>query len=238
MNNRITVQDKKPTLLIAENIEKSYSMGKVSELKVLKGLDIQIKQGEIVAIIGPSGVGKSTLLHILGILDRPTQGKVSIDSVDVFSMGDQQLAQFRNKEIGFVFQFHHLLPEFSALENVAMPALIARSSRKEAFDRASQLLAEVGLSERLNHRPRELSGGEQQRVAFARSLVNEPALVLADEPSGNLDLKNSQALHELIWELVRQKQKTFVVVTHNKDLAARADKVIELYDGRVKNNAV
>ncbi len=238
MNNGITVQDKKPTLLIAENIEKSYSMGKASELKVLKGLDIQIKQGEIVAIVGPSGVGKSTLLHILGILDRPTQGKVTINSVDIFSMGDQQLAQFRNKEIGFIFQFHHLLPEFSALENVAMPALIARLSRKDAFDRASQLLAEVGLSERLNHRPRELSGGEQQRVAFARSLVNEPALVLADEPSGNLDLNNSQALHELIWELVRQKQKTFVVVTHNKDLAARADKVIELYDGRVKNNAV
>lgn len=234
MNDNKPIQDNVIPILNAENIQKSYAMGKASELKVLKGLDIQINQGEIVAITGPSGVGKSTLLHILGILDRPTNGKVILDDVDAFSMGDQQLAKFRNQKIGFVFQFHHLLPEFSAVENVAMPALIARSSKKEAFERASQLLDEVGLSERLHHKPRELSGGEQQRVAFARSLVNDPALVLADEPSGNLDLSNSQALHDLIWNLVRKKNKSFVVVTHNKELAAKADKVIELYDGRIK----
>ncbi len=229
---------KKTHILAAVNIHKSYAMGKSSELKVLKGIDMEIYQGEILAIIGPSGVGKSTLLHILGALDRPKTGSVRIGDTDVFNMGDQQLAGFRNKRVGFVFQFHHLLPEFTALENVAMPGLIARRNSKEVYQTARELLEEVGLEERMEHRPRELSGGEQQRVAFARSLVNDPVLVLADEPSGNLDLTNSTALHELIWNLVQKKKKTFVVVTHNRDLAAQADRIIELYDGRIKSNVM
>ena len=232
------METKKTHILAAVNIHKSYPMGKSSELKVLKGIDMDIYQGEILAIIGPSGVGKSTLLHILGALDRPKTGSVRIGDTDVFTMGDQQLAGFRNKRVGFVFQFHHLLPEFTALENVAMPGLIARRNSKEVYQTAKELLEEVGLEERMEHRPRELSGGEQQRVAFARSLVNDPVLVLADEPSGNLDLTNSMALHELIWNLVQKKKKTFVVVTHNRDLAAQADRIIELYDGRIKSNAM
>ena len=226
---------KRKRILFAEQIRKSYPMGRSSELKVLKGIDMEILQGEILAIVGPSGVGKSTLLHILGALDRPTLGRVIIDSTDVFSMSDHQLAHFRNRTVGFVFQFHHLLPEFTALENVVMPGLIARRNTRAVYDRGRRLLEEVGLEKRMEHKPRELSGGEQQRVAFARSLLNDPMMVLADEPSGNLDLTNSQALNELMWELARKKNKTFVVVTHNKELAARADRIVELYDGRVKN---
>ena len=210
-------------------------MGGSSELKVLKGIDIEIHQGEILAIIGPSGVGKSTLLHILGALDRPNTENVRINATDVFTMGDRQLAGFRNQTVGFVFQFHHLMPEFTALENVAMPGLIARQNSKQVFQKASNLLKEVSLQDRMGHRPRELSGGEQQRVAFARSLINDPTIVLADEPSGNLDLTNSTTLHQLIWDLVRQKEKTFVVVTHNRELASQADRIIELYDGKIKS---
>ena len=232
------METKKTYILAADNIHKSYPMGRSSELKVLKGIDMEIYQGEILAIIGPSGVGKSTLLHILGALDRPKTGNVRIGHTDIFSMGDQQRASFRNKSVGFVFQFHHLLPEFTALENVAMPGLIARRNSKEVYQKARELLEEVGLQERMEHKPRELSGGEQQRVAFARALVNDPVLVLADEPSGNLDLTNSIALHELIWNLVQKKNKTFVVVTHNRDLASQADRIIELYDGRIKFNAM
>ena len=232
------MSDQRKNILTAENIHKSYPMGRASELQVLKGIDMEIYQGEILAIVGPSGVGKSTLLHILGALDRPSQGMISINSTDVFSLAEQQLAVFRNRSVGFVFQFHHLLPEFTALENVAMPGLIARRNAKEIYNEARNLLEEVGLRERLGHRPRELSGGEQQRVAFARSLINDPIFVLADEPSGNLDLANSTSLHELIWNLVRKKGKTFVVVTHNRELAARADRIIELYDGRIKSNVV
>ncbi|MFC1502431.1 ABC transporter ATP-binding protein [bacterium] len=211
-------------------------MGKSSKLDVLKGIDLTIREGEILAIIGKSGVGKSTFLHILGALDRPTQGSVVLDETEFFSMKDADLAIFRNQRIGFVFQFHHLLPEFTAKENVAMPGLIARESPRTAYQRAEALLIEVGLKERMKHKPRELSGGELQRIAFARSLMNDPVLVLTDEPSGNLDQHNSDALHELMWELVRNKNKTFVVVTHNKDLAARADQTIELYDGRIKTD--
>lgn len=229
------VENERKKILAAENIHKSYPMGKSMELQVLKGIDMEIRQGEILAIIGPSGVGKSTLLHILGALDRPNTGNVRINATDVFTMGDRQLAGFRNRTVGFVFQFHHLMPEFTALENVAMPGLIARQNSRQIYQKARDLLEEVALQDRMEHRPRELSGGEQQRVAFARSLINDPTIVLADEPSGNLDLTNSTALHQLIWDLVRQKEKTFVVVTHNRELASQADRIIELYDGRIKS---
>lgn len=222
------------TILRAENIHKSYPVGKSSELKVLKGIDLKIRKGEILAIVGPSGVGKSTLLHILGALDKPTMGKIVVDSIDVSSMNERRLASFRNKMVGFVFQFHHLLPEFTAIENVAMPGLISRKNPREVYQKAEELLEEVGLKDRMNHRPGELSGGEHQRIAFARALINNPVVVLADEPSGNLDMANSIALHELMWELVREKNTTFVIVTHNKELASQADRIIELYDGRIK----
>jgi lipoprotein-releasing system ATP-binding protein len=209
-------------------------MGRSQELKVLKGIDLEIEKGEIFAIVGHSGAGKSTLLHILGALDKPNNGKVFMESIDIFMLGDTQLARFRNISCGFVFQFHHLLPEFTALENIAMPGLVGRRNSIEVYKKAKQLLKEVDLEKRANHRPRELSGGEQQRVAFARSLINDPNLILADEPSGNLDLSNSKTLHELMWQLVKEKGKTFIIVTHNQELASKADRVIELYDGRIK----
>jgi len=222
-------------ILRARSIRKQYETGNNLRLEVLKGIDLDIRQAEIVAVTGPSGVGKSTLLHILGALDRPTAGEVFLDDRNVFSLGDEPLARFRNLKIGFVFQFHHLLPEFTALENVAMPALIARRKPQDVFPAARRLLDEIGLAERTGHKPRELSGGEQQRIAFARALVNDPVLVLADEPSGNLDLANSQSLHRMMWDMVRRNKKTFVVVTHNPELAGMADRVIDLYDGRIKN---
>ncbi len=227
----------KKRILTVQHIRKNYSMGKSSELKVLKEIDLEIFEGEILAITGHSGAGKSTLLHIVGALDRPTAGKVFFDNIDIFTKTDNQLAGFRNQTIGFVFQFHYLLPEFTALENVALPGLISRKNNQQTLARAEELLNEVGLKERLHHRPRELSGGEQQRVAFARSLINDPVLILADEPSGNLDLANSRILHEVMWKLVRDRQKTFVVVTHNMELAERADRVIELYDGKIKKSS-
>jgi lipoprotein-releasing system ATP-binding protein len=221
-------------LLVAEDIHKSFPVARHPALQVLKGIDLRIARGEILAVVGPSGAGKSTLLHILGALDRPTRGRVSIDTIPVFSMNDSRISGFRNRRIGFVFQFHHLLPDFSAEENVAMPALIARQNPLEAFQRSRKLLDAMGLSHRRSHRPRELSGGEQQRVAFARALINDPVLVLADEPSGNLDRTNSDSLHELMWNRVKNEKKSFVVVTHNPDLAKKADRVIELIDGRLK----
>jgi lipoprotein-releasing system ATP-binding protein len=223
------------SLLQIENLHKSYPTGRSSRLEVLKGIDLEIAEGEIITIIGPSGVGKSTLLHLIGGLDRPTQGRVLIDGGDISGYDDSRLADFRNHTIGFVFQFHHLLPEFTALENVMMPGLISRRERPALQKRAAGLLDRVGLRERVGHRPSELSGGEQQRVAVARALVNAPRLLLADEPSGNLDTSSAQDLHDMLWEVSRQLRQTLVVVTHNRDLADRSDRIIELYDGRIKS---
>jgi lipoprotein-releasing system ATP-binding protein len=213
------------------DIHKSFQTG-VETLHVLKGVDIRIRRGEIVSVVGASGVGKSTLLHILGALDRPTEGKVRLDSTDVFALNDKRLAHFRNKTVGFVFQFHHLLPEFSALENVMMPRLIAGEEIGLITEKAHQYLSEVGLADRVNHKPGELSGGEQQRVAVARALVNEPQIVIADEPSGNLDKTTGEELHNLICELNRKKNQTFVIATHNQLLAQRADRVVRLVNGK------
>ena len=220
-------------ILIAENLFKNYYMNSTT-VKVLKGIDLEIYKGEIIAITGPSGVGKSTLLHILGILDRPTKGRVLLGREDVFKYNDKKLAEYRNQKVGFVFQFHHLLPEFTALENVMIPGMIAGIDKDALSKRAVELLSEVGLAARISHKPNELSGGEQQRVAVARALINFPQLLLADEPSGNLDAESARSLHELLWKLNKEKNQTMVIVTHNLELASRADRIIELYDGRIK----
>ena len=222
MNNLIRVAD----------LYKSYYDG-LTELPVLKGADLEVKKAEIVAVVGASGVGKSTLLHLLGGLDRPSEGTIFYEGADIFALSDPELDRFRNEEIGFVFQFHYLLPEFTALENVAMPGLIARQQASVAHNRAKELLDYVGLGERLEHRPSELSGGERQRVAIARALVNQPRVVLADEPTGNLDQKTSEAVHDLLWTLNDQFNQTFIIVTHNQTLAQRADRLIQLVDGQV-----
>jgi lipoprotein-releasing system ATP-binding protein len=202
-------------------------------LHVLDGIDLDIQQGEMLAVVGASGVGKSTFLHILGGLDRPTSGSVLFGDVDVFSLDANKLARFRNERVGFVFQFHHLLPEFSALENVMMPALIRRAGRGEAAEAASGILREVGLGGRLHHRPGELSGGEQQRVAVARALILKPDIVLADEPTGNLDTHTGEAVHDLLLSINKQKGTTFVIVTHNDKLAVRAHRVLRMAEGRL-----
>ncbi|MBD3289649.1 ATP-binding cassette domain-containing protein [candidate division KSB1 bacterium] len=220
-------------LLVVQDLHKSYHLEK-SEIRVLKGVTMEVLEGEIVAIVGPSGVGKSTLLHIVGALDRPTSGQVFINDVNIFTYNDVDLARFRNQSIGFVFQFHHLLPEFSALENVMMPALISGNEDGNIRQHAMHLLNEVGLAHRARHRPGELSGGEQQRLAVARSLINSPMLILADEPSGNLDKASSQSLHRLFWDLNNRINQTIIIVTHNIDLAQRADRIVELSDGRIK----
>jgi lipoprotein-releasing system ATP-binding protein len=220
-------------LLRAWDVHKSYSAGS-GRLDVLMGVDLQVRRGEILVIVGASGAGKSTLLHILGALDRPTRGTVELDSTDLFSLSDKKLAQVRNRTVGFVFQFHHLLPEFTAIENVAMPLLIDGRSSKEAREVALGLLREVGLEGWENQKTSELSGGEQQRVAVARALANDPLIVLADEPSGNLDRANSEMLHDLIWQLSRTKDQSFIIVTHNEKLAARADRLLRLSDGQLR----
>jgi lipoprotein-releasing system ATP-binding protein len=215
-------------MIKVQNIIKSYQ-----QLQVLKGINLHIKKGEVVAIVGKSGAGKSTLLHILGTLDRPDEGKLLINDTDITALSAKQLAAFRNEQIGFIFQFHHLLPEFNAIENVCIPAYIQNTSQKKAEDRAKELLAYLGLEKRFKHKPSELSGGEQQRVAVARALMNEPAVVLADEPSGNLDSATSQELHELFFELRDEFQQTFVIVTHNPELADMSDRTLTMQDGNI-----
>lgn len=215
-------------LVKTSDIEKSYG-----SLKVLKGINLEVNAGEIVAIVGASGAGKSTLLHIIGTLDTPDTGKLMLKGLDVFSYSSKNLSAFRNKSIGFVFQFHNLLPEFSALENVMIPGWIAGRSTDEVTRRAKELLELLGLGSRLEHKPSELSGGEQQRTAVARALINDPVLVLADEPSGNLDSKNAQELHQLFFDLRKQLNQTFIIVTHNQEFARMADRMIEIQDGIV-----
>ncbi|MCB0661720.1 MAG: ABC transporter ATP-binding protein [Saprospiraceae bacterium] len=213
----------------AQNIHKSYG-----SLHVLKGVDLHIKQGEIVSIVGKSGAGKSTLLHILGTLDQADQGTLTINGQDVTKLDGKPMARFRNKNIGFVFQFHHLLPEFTALENVCIPSYINGESGKEIEDRAAELLNYLGLTNRSQHKPTQLSGGEQQRVAIARALMNQPGVVFADEPSGNLDSATSKEMHQLILKLREDFGQTFVIVTHNEELASMSDRVLEMQDGKFK----
>ncbi len=222
---------KAPIYILIKQLEKTY-FDTGQKVEVLKGLDLEVAQGETVAIVGASGVGKSTLLHILGTLDRPTAGRVMVGGQDIFQMDEPGLAAFRNRHIGFVFQFHHLLPEFTALENVMMPALIARQDRGEARRRALDLLEEVGLAQREKHRVGELSGGEAQRVAVARALVLEPRLLLADEPTGNLDERTGEKVHQLLVRLNQKKGLTTLVATHNERLAGALQKRVRLADGK------
>jgi len=220
-------------LLEGRGIRKVFAGGDGQPLAVLNGVDIEVKRGEVIAIVGASGAGKSTLLHLLGALDRPTSGDLWLEGSRYADLDPDGLAELRNRKLGFVFQFHHLLREFTALENVMMPLLIGGTSERAARSRAEELLSEVGLAGRMTHRPAELSGGEQQRCAVARALVHDPAVVLADEPSGNLDHANSERLHEIFFRLAREFETAVVVVTHNRQLAGRADRVLWLEDGRL-----
>lgn len=220
-------------ILITKDLQKTYNNGP-QKVEVIKGIDLEVNTGEVVVIIGPSGVGKSTLMHVIGGLDKPTAGDVIIDDNDIFALSEKELALFRNNSIGFVFQFHHLLPEFSALENVMIPGMMYRKDLSLVEEEAKSLLTDVGLAERLSHKPTQLSGGEQQRVAVARALINSPRLVLADEPTGNLDKRNSEALYRLILSLNKKINQTFIIVTHNELMTKHANRVIELEDGRIK----
>ncbi|SEM92059.1 lipoprotein-releasing system ATP-binding protein [bacterium A37T11] len=215
-------------MLQAKGIEKSYG-----QLHILKGVDMQVHRKEIVSIVGASGAGKSTFLHIIGSLDQADKGSVMIKGVDLMSLNEKKLSAFRNQYIGFIFQFHHLLPEFTALENVCIPAFIHKTGKKESERRAAELLELLGLRHRMLHKPAELSGGEQQRVAVARSLINNPAIILADEPSGNLDSENAYALHRMFTSLRDQLDQTFLIVTHNEDLASISDRVVHMKDGNI-----
>ena len=222
-------------LIVAHNLRKQFlHEGRVVE--VLKGADLRLDRGEMVCVVGASGAGKSTLLHILGTLDLPTSGSIRFEGRELTELGSRELAAFRNNRLGFVFQFHHLLPEFTALENVMMPGLVRGKSRSELKKKATQLLEDVGLGHRMSHRPGELSGGEQQRVALARAIVMDPALVLADEPTGNLDSGTSDAIHKLFFELNQNHGTTFLIVTHSRELAARMPRVVEMRDGIVHSD--
>jgi lipoprotein-releasing system ATP-binding protein len=216
------------TMLKAHQIKKSYG-----KLQILKGVDFEVQKGEIVTVVGASGAGKSTLLHILGTLDKPDNGELFINDTNILKLSSKRLSAFRNQHIGFIFQFHHLLPEFTSLENICIPAFIAKKSKKEAELRARELLDMLGLASRADHKPTELSGGEQQRVAVARALVNHPDLVMADEPSGNLDSENATALHRLFLDLRDKFNQTFIIVTHNEDLAGMSDRKVVMKDGQI-----
>ena len=217
-------------LLEAHALHKVYRNGE-AELHVLKGIDLTIEKGRIISIVGPSGAGKSTLLHLLGGLDVPTSGEVILKGMDLYKLDDEKRAKVRNEMLGFVFQFYHLLPEFTALENVVLPVLIKGMPKKGASDYAKKLLQDVGLGERLNHKPSELSGGEHQRVAIARALVNEPEIVFCDEPTGNLDSKTGSEIQELLWRINREKGETLIIVTHDEKIARYADRIIHIEDG-------
>lgn len=221
-------------MIVTKNIHKYYG-----DVEVLKGVDLEIKKGEIVAIVGPSGAGKTTLLQILGTLDKPLKEQnfeLSINNISLKNISDKALSQFRNQQVGFIFQFHQLLPEFTALENVCIPAFIAKKSKKEAETKAKELLDFLGLSHRVHHKPNELSGGEQQRVAVARALINNPSVILADEPSGNLDSTSAKNLHELFFKLRDEFGQTFVIVTHNNELANMVDRKLTMKDGKIIEN--
>ncbi|GGI23491.1 ABC transporter ATP-binding protein [Pedobacter mendelii] len=215
-------------MLKATGVRKSYG-----NLQILKGVNFEVQKGEIVSIIGPSGAGKSTLLHILGTLDKPDDGSVELKGTIISKLSGELLSSFRNQNIGFVFQFHHLLPEFSAIENICIPAFIAKTSKKQAEARALELLDLFGLKDRANHKPNQLSGGEQQRIAIARALINNPSIILADEPSGNLDSENAAALHQLFVSLRDNFQQTFIIVTHNEHLAKTSDRIVTMKDGLI-----
>lgn len=215
-------------MIIGKNLRKQYG-----SLEVLKGVDLHIKESEVVSIVGSSGAGKTTLLTILGTLDRPSSGEILFNEINITSLNEKKLAAFRNQHIGFVFQFHHLLPEFTAIENVCIPAFINKTSKKDAEQKANELLDLLGLKHRANHKPSELSGGEQQRVAVARALINNPKVIFADEPSGNLDSENAQNLHQLFFKLRDELKQTIVVVTHNETLANMADRKLVMKDGQI-----